>query len=250
MKVFLFVLTTLLTTTVFAQQPYNIEAAQKMATENNAPGLAATYKGVRVYFDPDDKKYYMEESFKRKYGQRVVRSLDSLYKAQNIMLMLAAGQSDATARQLDVQSQDISMKKHESKNSFLAKSYRGRRMDEYRRDYNGMQFKWKLKPLNTVLGSSIIGTSAAVYFMGSSIIESKINDLKESDFNDPNDYSKEVKSLGRTRRTIGYVCAGTSVAGAIVILTGLYREYSDGVNIGHNMTISDAGVGISFTRKF
>lgn len=88
-------------------------------------------------------------------------------------------------------------------------------------------YKWKLRTGNLVAGTAIIGASAAAYMLTCS-----------------------TKAEYDTKRTIGYVCAGTSLVGVIVVLTGLHREYSEGFNVGRNITVSDCGGGISISKKF
>ena len=61
---------------------------------------------------------------------------------------------------------------------------------------------------------------------------------------------EKISSLAKTKRTVGFVCAGTSVIGIVVVLTGLHKEYAQGIEIGHNLTVSDYGAGISLTKKF
>ena len=53
-----------------------------------------------------------------------------------------------------------------------------------------------------------------------------------------------------TQRIIYYSCAGVSLAGIIVILTGLHKEYIDGIKVAENWVIKDNGAGLSLSCKF
>lgn len=236
-KLLLTLIVVLLSGTVYAQKQYDIKEAQEIAKLNKAPGLTTTYKGVRVYFDPSDKKYYMEEPFKRKYGNKTVETLDSLYKVELSKNAIVSG-----SYQHEISSQkQIASADNQTASPFLAKSFGSRHADIYQFDNKGRSFKWKLTPLNTVVGSSMIGASAAAYMLTSSIIDNKM--ANESDV-------EKISSLAKTKRTVGFVCAGTSVVGIVVVLTGLHKEYAQGIEIGHNLTVSDYGAGISLTKKF
>ena len=69
------------------------------------------------------------------------------------------------------------------------------------------------------------------------------NIAREADIN-------KIKSLGNTQRTIGYACAGVSLAGVIVLITGVYRDYHPvkGFAVGNNLHINgNAGVSMALT---
>lgn len=201
-----------------APKKYDIKEAQEIAEINRIPGLVTTSHGRRVYFDPKIMQYVSEEQIVKKYGQKTVKMLDQWY-ISNI---------------LNKQNDNVS-------SPFLAKSFGNRNADISKFDNKGRSFKWKLTPLNTVIGSSMIGASAATYMLTSSIIDNKM--ANESDV-------EKISSLAKTKRTVGFVCAGTSVIGIVVVLTGLHKEYAQGIEIGHNLTVSDYGAGISLTKKF
>lgn len=99
-------------------------------------------------------------------------------------------------------------------------------------------YKWKLKTTNTVVGTCMIGCAATTAFLSSAIISKKAEDLYNT-----TDY-------GDTQRIINYTCAGVSLAGVIVILTGLHKEYSDGIKVADNWVIKDNGAGLSLSCKF
>ena len=204
----------LLCETSFAKKPYNIKEAKEIAQLNKAPGLIATYKGRRVYFDPDQKQYLTYDSFVYRYGQSVVNKLDSIY---------------------------IAGIKRDSQKAYLA-------ADSYRSEY-----KIRIRPRNIISGSAMIGVSAGAYMIGSSIIDSRAKTLEKELSDDKitiNEYNNSIESLNNTKRAMGYVCGGISLAGAIVVITGIYKDYANGIDIGHNFTVSDNGAGISLTKKF
>lgn len=99
----------------------------------------------------------------------------------------------------------------------------------------------------------MIGFSVGAYMIGSSIIDSRARTFEKELADDKitlDDYNNNIESLGKTKRAIGYVCGGISLAGAIVVLTGIYKDYAEGIDLGHNFTVSDNGAGISLTKKF
>lgn len=100
-------------------------------------------------------------------------------------------------------------------------------------------FKWKLKTTNTVVGSCLIGGSVTIALLSNAILSQKA----ENTYNNYNSYAD-------TQRIIYYSCAGLSLAGAIVILTGLHKEYTDGIALSDNWTIKDCGGGLSLSHKF
>ena len=200
-----------------AKKPYDIEYAKKIAKENGAPGIVSTYKGQRVYFDPNRKEYLTHASFVYRYGRSVVNKLDSIYIA--------------------------GIKRHSDINSYNTSGY-SRKHRSYK-----IMFDHK----KTITGSSMIGFSVGAYMIGSSIIDSRAKTLKKELAADKitlNEYNNSIESLGKTKRAMGYVCGGISIAGAIVVLTGICRDYADGIDLGHNFTVSDNGAGISLTKKF
>ena len=213
-KILLLLLSAILCSTALAKKPYNIEEAKEIAQLNKAPGLVTTYKGQRVYFDPNRKEYLTHTSFVYRYGRSVVNKLDSIY---------------------------IAGIKRDSQKAYLA-------ADSYRSEY-----KIRIRPRNIISGSAMIGVSAGAYMIGSSIIDSRAKTLEKELADDKitlNEYNNSIESLGKTKRAMGYVCGGISIAGAIVVLTGICRDYADGIDLGHNFTVSDNGAGISLTKKF
>lgn len=100
-------------------------------------------------------------------------------------------------------------------------------------------YKWKLKTTNTVVGSCLIGGSVTIALLSNAILSQKA----ENTYNNYNSYAD-------TQRIIYYSCAGLSLAGIIVILTGLHKECTDGIALSDNWTIKDCGGGLSLSHKF
>lgn len=226
-KPLLIVFATLFMLPAFAQIKYDIEQAKNIVIQNNVPGLIATHKGHRVYFDYASMQYLYEAPFQRLYGTKTVKMLDKMYANY-----ISNAQTIRQNEQVNIQEPPVS----EYKTNRVAKAY-----------------KLKLSTENLVIGTSIIGASAAAYMVSNSIISAKAKTY-EADLSNGNietdEYKENIKSLDKSKRTIGYVCAGTSIIGIITILSGLYKEYEAGINVGQNITVSDAGGGISITKKF
>lgn len=76
MRKILFVLCSLLlSASTYAKQPYDINEAQKIAAENNAPGLAVEHEGEYIYFDYEEKLYFSKKDFIEKYGRNAVQQI-------------------------------------------------------------------------------------------------------------------------------------------------------------------------------
>ena len=209
---------------------YDIEKAVSIIKSSPyAPGLITTYKGRRVYFDYKSDQYILEEHFARRYGPGMVKAMDELY-----------------IKQREEYQRKIEMQK-------TLECQRPTFKPDQGIDDEGKKYKLKLKPRNLVIGTSVIGASAAVYMLTSSAVSTRSKGLAEELANhdiDSDEYAKEIESLDKTKRTVGFICAGTSLAGVIVVLTGIYRDYDNGINLGHNFTVSDYGAGISLTKRF
>ncbi|MDR2885619.1 MAG: hypothetical protein LBU95_02410 [Rikenellaceae bacterium] len=100
----------------------------------------------------------------------------------------------------------------------------------------------KLKPVNTAIGTGLIGVSVAAYAISSSMISDKLKDETDAD---------KIESLNNTRSAIGYVCGGVSLVGVVVFVTGLHKEYvpNKGVPLSNNLYFDsrNSGVSLSFT---
>lgn len=114
--------------------------------------------------------------------------------------------------------------------------------DQTKTRVNG--YTLRLKPSSAVAGGSMIGGSFAIYALSNSIINKKIADAA-SDAN-----VNKVKSLNDTQRIINYACAGISLVGVVVLISGLHKEYKPGKGFGvsDNVYINgDAGLSMSLT---
>lgn len=211
---------------------YNIEHATKWAKQDGAPGIISSYKGRRVYYDYRGHQYLLEEDFVRKYGSATRKALDKLWLKYKLY------------EEPQVKS-DFWVKKPKQVNTDKANKdyFRGQG-----KDVTG-QFTWKMDPRHITIGASLIGASAAAYMLTSSAVSIRSKNLAE-EIKDAEDLAEEIKSLDKKKQTVGFICAGVSVAGVIVVLTGLHKEYANGVKLAHNLTISDYGAGISLTKRF
>lgn len=211
---------------------YNIEHATKWAKQDGAPGIISSYKGRRVYYDYRAHQYLLEEDFVRKYGSETRKTLDKLWlKAQLYEEPLTKGESWAPKK---VKSADQKLSRGTGKDALG-------------------QFSWKMDPRHITIGASLIGASAAAYMLTNSIASAKAKSIQEelaTSNNGSDTLTKELESWEKTKRTVGYISAGVSVAGVIVVLTGLHKEYANGIKLAHNLTISDYGAGISLTKRF
>lgn len=207
----------------FAQKPYNIEEAKRIAEANNYPGLVAMQDGRRVYFDPEDKEYLSEYLFELKYGRETTKKLYEIYKTERkngkAILKIKSNNSD----------------------SYSAENDQPRR------------YKLAFNHKHTIIGTAAIGVAAGSYMIGRSVIDSRIEslgrDLADGEIS-TNDYNHKIESLGKTKRTMGYICGGVSIVGAIVVITGMYKDYDGDINLGHNFAVSDYGAGIRLTKRF
>lgn len=176
-KLLLTFIITLISGSVFAQdrdsvkyKSYDIEKAVSIAKSTpHFPGFISTYKGRRVYFDYKSGQYLFEEHFARKYGLAMVKAMDKLHNKQR------------EEYQLQMQSQ-----RH---NTYHAPTFK---LDQGT-DYEGDKYKLKLKPRNLVIGTSIIGASAAVYMLTSSAVSTRSKGLAEELANHDIDSDKYAK---------------------------------------------------------
>ena len=221
-KLLLILIIILVSFSAFAQdkapKEYDIKEAQEIVEINRFPGLVTTSEGRRVYFDPKVMQYVNEERIVKKYGRKTVKMLDEWY-VSNILNKQIASMQDRSQGILSQNTNKSNLKYDDHNKSYIL----------------------KVRTENLVIGTSMIGASAAAYMLTNSIIENKLKDEMDVD---------EIASLSKTKRTVGYVCAGTSLVGVIVVLTGLHKEYGNRVKLAHNLTISDYGAGISLTKKF
>lgn len=130
----------------------------------------------------------------------------------------------------------------------------------------------KLKPVNLVVGASVVGLSATVYMFGNASMNDKmrknakeigtreveLGKLQGSTKPDKtriealtteiNDLSKKNEKIDKNKSTIGYICAATSLGGIITILTGLHREH--GIQVANNTYINSTSQGLSASIVF
>lgn len=100
--------------------------------------------------------------------------------------------------------------------------------------HNYSAAKLKLKPVNTVVGASLIGASAASYAISASFIST----------------SKNIKDYRKSMRIAGITCGAGCIIGAIVILSGLHKEYDGSIQVADNVVVSDLGTGLGVGVRF
>lgn len=115
-----------------------------------------------------------------------------------------------------------------------------------------------LRPKNVIAGASIIGLSVPVLIATdvafAKSIENKMTELAELqipnnrgevDNNKIEKTQNKINSLQKAQKTMKWVCAGTSLAGVVVLLTGL--EYTnDGVKVTDNLSFNGSGMTVRF----
>ena len=104
----------------------------------------------------------------------------------------------------------------------------------YTTTHNHSVAKLKLKPVNTVAGASLIGVSAASYAISASFIST----------------SKDIKDYRKSMRIAGITCGAGCIIGAIVILSGLHKEYDGSIHVADNVVISDYDMGLGVGVRF
>lgn len=128
--------------------------------------------------------------------------------------------------------------------------------------------QYKLKPLNLIIGSSIVATSAGGYMIATSAINGAIRKNIESmaekektlasgyGGNDRDKILKDIEALSKKnakldkrKETAGYICGATSLAGLITILTGIYRS-DNGIKVSQNTYINSTSQGLSASIVF
>lgn len=134
---------------------------------------------------------------------------------------------------------DTLVKLEKGLRSYRTELFRSKAEEEYRKyghsiSYKGPRYttqlyRWKLNPTATVVGGTLIGVSFAAF-----AVNAYANDDIDS------------------QKTVGYVCAGVSVVGAICIIAGLHKEYytRDGFKLANGLSVNDNGGGITITKKF
>lgn len=128
--------------------------------------------------------------------------------------------------------------------------------------------KYKLKPINLIVGSSVVAASAGGYMIATSAINGKIRENAESMaekekalsneyssnnrdklLNEIDALSKKNAKLDKRKETAGYICGAASLAGLITILTGIYRS-DNGIKISQNTYINSTSQGLSASIVF
>lgn len=98
-----------------------------------------------------------------------------------------------------------------------------------------------LKSNNLVVGCSMIGGALGIYAIGNEIINSSAKKVTDVD---------KLKKMDSSRAAVAWVSGAVSVAGVVVILTGIQKVKAEGYEIGKNAYLDSANGGVKFTMKF
>lgn len=137
-------------------------------------------------------------------------------------------------------------------------------------------YKLKLRTGTTIAGTVMIGTSFAAYAISNTSYSdrlSRANDKYTGELTTLADkkamgvlttaqYNIEVEKINtrmnddisgikNRQKTLNYVCAGASIAGIIVIVAGLHKEYtSNGIRVAENLYCDPLNNGVAFSITF
>ena len=153
------------------QIPYDWEAATHFTDQTRKPLKAKDDNNGSIYYDPDENIYLTKENFRNKYGERTLGKFDDLIY-------------------LDI---------------LKAVRKRGNRSHQ-KVEMGNQNYRWRLNPVNAVVGGSMIGVSLATVLVCNVQDKIRIDALK----------------------TINYVGAGVALVGTIVLISGLHKEYVPG----------------------
>lgn len=172
--------------------PYDWEAATNFTDHTNEP-LKALIEHKIMYYDPETKQHITKQSFKKKYGKETLRMFYDL-SYLNI---------------LDV------IRKQENR------LYSKIELDD-------QNYRWRLNPVNVVVGGSMIGVSLATVL---------VCNMQNMNLN--------------TIKIINYAGAGVALVGTIVLISGLHKEYvpGKGLAVSNNLYL-DSPAGLSLAIAF
>lgn len=176
------------------QIPYDWEAATHFTDQTRKPLKAKDDNNGSIYYDPDENIYLTKENFRNKYGERTLGKFDDLIY-------------------LDI-----------------LKAVRKRGNQSHQKVEMGNQnYRWRLNPVNAVVGGSMIGVSLATVLVCNVQDKIRIDALK----------------------TINYVGAGVALVGTIVLISGLHKEYvpGKGLAVSNNLYL-DSPAGLSLAIAF
>lgn len=130
---------------------------------------------------------------------------------------------------------------------------------------------YTLRPQNIIIGTSLIGLSFPVYFLTSSTMEGRIQRAKDNydaklepitnqyklhvlshkEYTEAaktlaDDLDHRLKNITNSQKVINYACAGASIVGVIIVLTGIKKEAQNGIQIAENFYYNGAGITWTF----
>lgn len=129
------------------------------------------------------------------------------------------------------------------------------------------EYRYTLRPSNVVIGTSLIGLSLPAYIITNSTLGNRMTRVQENhdeklksiqdqysldvlsqmEYNGivktmTEELAAKLKNIENSQRVINYVCAGTSVVGVIIVLTGLKKETQNGIQIADNLYYNGGGL--------
>lgn len=197
-KLFLLAILSLFTFAASAQEktkriPYDWEAATHFTDQMKKPLKAKDDNNGTIYYDPDGNIYLTKENFRNKYGVKTLSKFDDI----SYLGIL----------------KDVRRRENRSH----------LKEERWNQDY-----RWRLNPVNTVVGGSMIGISVAT------VLVCNMQDMS-------------IDAL----KTINYVGAGVALVGTIVLISGLHKEYVPGKGLAvSNHLYLDSPAGLSLAIAF
>lgn len=175
------------------QIPYDWEAATHFTDQTRKP-LKAIIEHKIMYYDPETRQHLTEQDFKKKYGKETLRMFYDL-SYLNIL--------DVIRKRGNQSHQKVEM--------------------------GNQNYRWRLNPVNAVVGGSMIGVSLAT------VLVCNVQDRMSMD----------------ALKTINYVGAGVALVGTIVLISGLHKEYvpGKGLAVSNNLYL-DSPAGLSLAIAF
>ena len=116
------------------QIPYDWEAATHFTDQTRKPLKAKDDNNGSIYYDPDENIYLTKENFRNKYGERTLGKFDDLIY-------------------LDI---------------LKAVRKRGNRSHQ-KVEMGNQNYRWRLNPVNAVVGGSMIGVSLATVLVSNNL---------------------------------------------------------------------------------
>ena len=205
-----------------------------------------------TFYDMTQKKYIPSFEYKKLYGDAALNTaIDRAIEDNSIQLMRIY--------------QGVSMYYHRNTNKYYtydrivalfgqenadnivndinARNYLIKAQTQIKKNKRAIQENSKIivKSNNLVIGCSMIGGALGIYAIGNEIINSKMS--KETDVD-------KLKKMRSSSSAVAWVSGAVSVAGVVVILTGIQKVHPEGFEIAKNTYIDSSDAGLKLTMKF